>query len=155
MIQLFIFLCYAVALCRLLGLKEGNKLGFWRNLLGQGEKWQILKASQAQLSVASVGPLGSMTSGGISTSASIGSALVGGRGCEDISARGTYVRLGDAVLLQTYRSDHLLSLHEALYGPEVKLVPRDRAVLGAEVWLLEQFNSVGLPAWYHNRPYLR
>lgn len=89
----------------------------------------------------------------------IGSGMLGmnatSRGCEEIEARGKYVRTGDAILLQTYKSDHLLSLHEALYGPEVKLVFRDRAGLGSEVWQLEQFNSVGLPAWYLNRPYLR
>lgn len=77
------------------------------------------------------------------------------RGCEEAESRGKYVRIGDAILLQTYKSDHLLSLHEAVHGPEVKLVFRDRAGLGAEVWQLEQYNSVGLPAWYSNRPYLR
>lgn len=78
-----------------------------------------------------------------------------GRGCEEISARGAFVRLGDAILLQTYKSDHLLSLHETLHGSEAKLVFRDRAMLGCEVWQLEQFNSVGLPSWYHSRPYLK
>lgn len=77
------------------------------------------------------------------------------RGCEEAESRGKYVRIGDAILLQTYKSDHLLSLHEALYGPEAKLVFRDRAGLGAEVWQVEQYNSIGLPAWYSNRPYLR
>lgn len=30
---------------RLLGVREGTKPGFWRNLIGQGEKWVILQGS--------------------------------------------------------------------------------------------------------------
>ena len=137
-------------------------MGFWRNLIGQGEKWQVLKASASQL--ASIGGSGLAGLGGGGTGSSVSLSGIGmgmqsmgatSRGCEEIEARGKYVRTGDAILLQTYKSDHLLSLHEALYGPEAKLVFRDRAGLGSEVWQVEQFNSVGLPAWYLNRPYLR
>lgn len=141
-----ILTCLYGAWClRLLGLKEGSKLGFWRNLVGQGEKWQVLKASANQVTNAAGG-----SSGGTAAHLSRIS-----RGCEDLSSRGMYMRLGDAILLQTYKSDHLLSLYEALGGPEARLVYRDRAGLGCEAWQVEQFGSVGLPAWYHSRPYLR
>ena len=140
----------------MLGLRDGGKLGFWRNLIGQGEKWQVLKASASQ--IASIGGSGLGGGGGGVSLSGIGMGLSTGassRGCEEADSRGKYVRTGDAILLGTYRSDQLLSLHEALSGPEAKLVMRDRAGLGAEVWQLEQFNSVGLPTWYNNRPYLR
>lgn len=127
-------------------------MGFWRNLIGQGEKWQLLKASPSQLASATGGSGTGINMGG---SFSMGGSNSSSRGCEEAESRGKYVRIGDAILLQTYKSDHLLSLHEALYGPEAKLVFRDRAGLGAEVWQVEQFNSIGLPAWYSNRPYLR
>lgn len=149
---------------RLLGLRDGSRLGFWRNLIGQGEKWQVLKASASQLASIGGSGLAGLGGGGGGTGSSMSLSGIGmgmqsmgatSRGCEDLEARGKYVRTGDAILLQTYKSDHLLSLHEALYGPEAKLVFRDRAGLGSEVWQVEQFNSVGLPAWYLNRPYLR
>lgn len=109
---------------RLLGLRDGAKLGFWRNLVGQGEKWMILKGSS-------------------------------GRGTEEAGSRGKFVRIGDMVLVQTYRSDHLLSLYEGVSGNEAKLVYRDRAGLGAELWQVEQFGSLPIPYWLTNRPYLR
>ena len=28
-----------------MGIREGSRLGFWRNLIGAGEKWQILRAN--------------------------------------------------------------------------------------------------------------
>lgn len=68
---------------------------------------------------------------------------------------GKYVRVGDAILIQTFKSDHLLSLYEGIGGAEVKLVYRDRAGLGAELWRVEQFDSVPLPDWYYSRPYLK
>jgi hypothetical protein len=136
-------------------MKDGGRLGFWRNLIGQGEKWQILKASQSQLSGHTLGSSGSAVGGSSGLHMHLGGSTAVSRGCEDVSSRGMFVRLGDAVLLQTYKSDHLLSLYEALQGPEARLVVRDRAGLGAEAWLLEQFNSIGLPSWYHSRPYLR
>ena len=130
--------------------------------MGQGEKWQVLKASASQLASSSSGGGGGGGGTGHSVSFSVGGfglssapASATSRGCEETDSKGRYLRLGDALLLQTFKSEHLLSLHEALQGAEAKLVPRDRASLGAEVWLLEQFNSVGMPAWYHNRPYLR
>jgi hypothetical protein len=146
-----------VYLYSFLGLKEGSRLGFWRNLIGQGEKWQLLKAAGAPSAVShtATGVYGGGVGMSVGSSMLSGGGLTGSRGCEDLSARGMFVRLGDAVLLQTYKSDHLLSLHETLQGPEAKLVFRDRAALGCEVWQLELFNSVGLPSWYHSRPYLR
>eukprot|EP01038_Epipyxis_sp_PR26KG_P006038 gene6038-8313_t len=108
---------------RLLGLREGTKLGFWRNLVGQGEKWQILKG------------------------------LPSGRGVEEPSSRGSYARIGDTILLQTFKSDQLLSLYEGVHGIELRLVQKDRTGLGSELWQLEQFGSLPIPSWF-NRPYL-
>jgi hypothetical protein len=141
----------------LLGLREGSKLGFWKNLIGQGEKWQILKASASQLASIAGGAGVGVGGGGFSNgnATSFGAGGGGSRGVEDVESRGSFVRLGDAILLQTSKSDHLLSLHDAVQGPEARVVYRDRAGLGAEVWQLEQVNVVALPAWYKNRPYLR
>ena len=106
---------------RLLGVREGTKPGFWRNLIGAGEKWAILQASA--------------------------------RGMEEPGSRGGYVRAGDRILLQTSGADNLLTLHEGAAGAEARLVHKDRAGLGAEVWQLDQFAVPSLPAWL-GRPYL-
>lgn len=153
---------------RYLGLKEGSKLGFWRNLVGQGEKWLILKAATT------IGVQSSNTANGSNNSSYSISGINSGdsNSCEDMQSRGKYVRIGDAILIQTVKSDHLLGLHEvpgtstysaaAMGGGSVepRLVYRERAgrmLLGVldVIWQLEQFGSVGLPAWYTNRPYLR
>jgi hypothetical protein len=106
---------------RLLGVREGTKPGFWRNLIGAGEKWLVLQAS--------------------------------GRGVEEVGCRGGYVRSGDRILLQTAGADNLLSLYEGAQGTEARLVHKDRAGLGAEVWQLDQFAVPSLPSWL-SRPYL-
>lgn len=156
---------------RLLGLRDGNKLGFWRHVIGQGEKWQILKANTTgspapSLSLSHSGPVA-------------GSTVIGS---EDINARGRYVRIGDSILLQTFKSDHYLSLQETTASSlsqhsiplsislsqnnssssssslslcEPKLIYRERTGLGAEIWQIEMFGAVPLPAWCQNRPYLR
>ena len=108
----------------MLGIKEGSKLGFWRNLVGQGEKWYILK--------------GSLT----------------GRGTEEPASRGKFVRLGDMILLQTFKSDHLISIYDGAHGVETKLIYRERVGLGSELWQIEQFGSLPIPTWF-NRPYLK
>ena len=109
---------------RLLGSREGGKLGFWRNLVGQGEKWVLLKASP--------------------------------RGVEEPGSRGSFVRLGDPILLCTgsgnassrgAAGDELLSLYEGAEGREPRMVHVDRAGLGDEVWHIDLFNSQPLPAW--------
>lgn len=117
---------------RLLGLRDGVKLGFWRHLIGQGEKWQILKANTAH--TPSTGPLG----------------LSNYMGVEDVSARGKYVRIGDTLLIQTFKADHFLSVHET----EPRLIYRERAAMGGELWQIELFGTVPLPMWCQNRPYL-
>jgi len=133
---------------RLLGLREGSKLGFWRNLVGQGEKWQLLKAS----SNATRGYDGGIIANNNNNSSRSSSSRWS---CEEAGSRGKYVRLGDRILIQTYKSDHLLSLNETLHAVEPQLLYRDRAILlGAEVWQVEQFDSIGLPTWYQSRPYL-
>ena len=100
---------------RLLGVREGTKPGFWRNLIGAGEKWVVLQASS--------------------------------RGLEEAGSRGHYVRAGDRILLQTSGADNLLTLHEGATGAEARLIHKDRAGLGAEVWQLDQFAVPSLPAW--------
>eukprot|EP01041_Mallomonas_annulata_P006290 gene6290-12734_t len=105
---------------RLLGLRDGVRLGFWRNLIGQGEKWLVLRAST--------------------------------RGLEDPGARGTFLRSGDACVLQS-QSEQLIGLWEGAEGVEARLVHRDRAGAGAEVWQLGVFGTQPLPFWF-NRPYL-
>lgn len=108
---------------KLLGIKE-SKPGFYRNLVGQGERWVILK--------------GSMT----------------GRSFEDIEARGQYVRCSDLIILQSHMTEQFLSWHEGLQGNEAKLISRDSAgVLGEELWQVELFRSQSIPLWM-NRPYL-
>lgn len=151
---------------RLLGLRDGTKLGFWRNLVGQGEKWVILKAQAA-------------TSGsGFYQQSSGGKGPLGRVSCEESGSRGCIVRLGDSVLLQTNKSDHLLTLqwnhpfHQTAHGltssaaspaassSSVELVYRDRLGSGSginelEFWQIEQFGSIPTPLWFRNRPYLR
>lgn len=117
---------------RLLGLRDGNKLGFWRHVIGQGEKWQILKANT-----------------GLASSSGPSHYL----GSEDMSARGKYVRVGDSLLIQTFKSDHFLSLNEGS-TLEPKLIYKERTGLGSELWQIEVFGAVPLPSWYQNRPYL-
>lgn len=111
-----------------MGIKDG-KPGFYRNLVGQGEKWIILKGSTQ-----------------------------GRGGPEDIDGRGQYVRVSDFILLQSASSsssDQLLSLYESVDGSEVKFIHRDSGgILGNELWQLELFRSQPTPAWT-NRPYLR
>ena len=106
---------------RLLGVREGTKPGFWRNLIGAGEKWLVLQAST--------------------------------RGVEEIGSRGGYVRSGDRLMLQTSGADNFLSLYEGVQGTEARLVHKDRAGLGTEVWQLDQFAVPSLPSWLA-RPYL-
>ncbi len=138
--------------CRLLGLRDGNKLGFWRHVIGQGEKWQILKAH--------TGITGGASGNTLLTNASHASHGNGSGylGTEDLSSRGKYVRVGDTILLQTFKSDHFLSIHESgstSNSVEPKLIYKERTGLGTELWQIEVFGSVPLPSWCQNRPYLR
>jgi hypothetical protein len=142
---------------RLLGLRDGIKLGFWRHVVGQGEKWVVLKANYPANAAGSAAS-SAASAGGIVPSSQLG--------MEDITARGKYVRIGDSILIQTYKSDHCLSLVDAATsavnssapgaagGSELRLVLKDRAGLGLEAWQLEAFGTVPLPTWYQTRPYL-
>lgn len=128
---------------RLLGLRDGVRLGFWRHLLGQGEKWQILRAHP-------------MPSAATSTYGAAGGALpyLSHTTVEDITARGRYVRIGDCILLQTFRGDHLLS---SLDG-QARLAARpDRTMLStqSQSWQIESYGTIPQPLWLNNRPYLR
>lgn len=135
---------YGMAVCirapgakdRLLGVREGTKLGYWRSLMGQGEKWSILKGTHH------------------------------GRAAELPKSRGQYVRQGDFILLQSgtvtqspssassiMTNEHLMSLYEGVQGAEIRLVHKDRAGLGAELWQVDLFGAQPLPAWA-DRPYL-
>lgn len=122
---------------RLLGIRDGSKLGFWRHVVGQGEKWMILKANSSYSSSASLATPWHYS------------------GTEDVSARGSYVRMGDSILFQTFKSEHFLSIHEHSLKEEIRLIYRERTGLGSEVWQLEMFGAVPLPSWYQTRPYLR
>jgi len=148
---------------RLLGLRDGNKLGFWRHVIGQGEKWQIIKANIATTPA-------SFTSNTTNTNSS--SHYLG---TEDVTARNQFVRIGDPILIQTYKSDYFLSVHEIVSlasshnsngsgvqkgsmlqnTHELRLIYREKTGLGNELWQLEVFGTVPLPGWYQNRPYLR
>lgn len=91
---------------RLLGLRDGTKLGFWRNLVGQGEKWVLLKAA----TVATGGRYYQQT------------AANSGKGAtrvsyEEANSKGTVVHLGDMILLQTFKTDNLLTLQIGAGGP--------------------------------------
>jgi hypothetical protein len=119
-------------LFRLLGLRDGVKLGFWRHLIGQGEKWQLLKANTNY--TPSLGSLG----------------ISNYMGVEDITSRGKYIRIGDMILIQTFKAEHFLSIFEK----EARLVYRERTSLAAELWQIELFGTVPLPSWCLNRPYL-
>lgn len=89
---------------RLLGLKEGTKLGFWRHFAGDGEKFQILKGM----------PHSNNSSGasGLRTSSTTGYVKVGLAGLEEPNSRGKYARIGDLIVLQSAKSEQLLSLYE-------------------------------------------
>eukprot|EP01035_Chromulina_nebulosa_P022363 gene22363-28957_t len=113
---------------KLLGIKE-SKPGFYRNLIGQGEKWIILKGKSSSLNQYSLGS-------------------------EDIDSRGQYVRIGDLILLQTFSSSQLLTLYEGASGSEAQLQHRESSsLLGYEMWQIELFSSQPIPVWL-NRPYL-
>jgi hypothetical protein len=113
---------------RLLGSREG-KLGFWRNLIGQGEKWVILKASAK----------GVEETGSRGLCVRLGDAVL-------LCSSSTFAARGGT-------NDELLSLYEGAEGREPRLVNIDRAGLGDEVWRVDLFNSQPLPSWSH-RVYL-
>lgn len=113
-------------------------MGFWRNLIGQSEKWTVLRAA-----------------GNSGSSAS------------KLSSRGRVVHIGDPILLQAgpllsreqtasvlSLSELVLALHEGPDGVAPLLTPKERTGLGAETWILESFGSPPLPLFF-NRPYLR
>lgn len=106
---------------RFLGTRDGVRLGFWRNLMGQSEKWLILKGTS--------------------------------RGVEDINARGSYVRCGDFIMLQTLEG-MTLSLADGVDGKSAKLVHKDRIGAGGELWQIDWAGSQPTPQWMSSRPYL-
>lgn len=142
---------------RLLGLKDGGKTGFWRHVVGQAEKWLIIRANV------------SSTNNGHAYQA----------GVEDVAARGQYVRYGDTIMLQTMRGDLVLAMTSVMdrmsssFEPaslsissalHPGLVAKERAGQGRYIghdpnnggglFTLQAFDSVPLPAWLSNRPYL-
>ena len=77
------------------------------------------------------------------------------------------MHIGDPILLQAgpllsreqtasvlSLSELLLALHEGAEGVSPRLVAKERASLGSEIWILESFGSPPLPLFF-NRPYLR
>lgn len=112
---------------RLLGTRDASKLGFWRNLVGQGEKWMLLRASAK----------------GVEEPGSRGSFV----------RAGDALLLASPSSASGRPNDELLSLYEGAEGRGPKLVHVDRAGLGDEVWRLDLFASQPLPSW-HSRVYL-
>lgn len=141
---------------KLLGIRDSTKLGFWRNLVGQGEKWTILKANTGSHANSSSAGAGMHMS-------SLKINLL-----EDVTARGRPIHIGDSLLIQAgpllsrdqtatgilSLSEYVLSLYEGVDGAVPKLVSKDRVSLGNEHWLLETFNSQPIPPFMMNRPYL-
>lgn len=130
-------------------------------MVGQGEKWVILKANQ------------SVTHSVVNSNTSLSGIIPSHQlNLEDVSARGKYVRVGDTILIQCYKSDHCLSLVEVATtfassyvsgnpntvasgpGYEIRLQLKDRSGLGSEVWQIEVFGTVPLPTWCQSRPFL-
>jgi hypothetical protein len=136
----------AAAKERLLGIKDGSRVGFWRHFVGEGEKWIVTKAIGNAPLQGCNGVTVPLTSLGI----------------EDVSARHTrYVRVGDTILLQTKKSEHYLSIQDVnAYGEsnteQIKLIYKERGgLLGAQEALqIEMFGSVPTPQWLSSRPYL-
>eukprot|EP01033_Poteriospumella_lacustris_P010690 gene10690-7612_t len=143
----------AAAKERLLGIKDGSRIGFWRHFVGEGEKWIVTKAVGAAPLTGCNGVTVPLTSLGV----------------EDVSARHTrFVRVGDAILLQTKKSEHYLSVQDVFAAADpggsggsggveaIKLIYKERGgLLGAhEALVLEHFGTVPLPAWLTSRPYL-
>jgi hypothetical protein len=137
----------------LLGIKDGSRIGFWRHFVGEGEKWIVTKAVGAAPLTGCNGVTVPLTSLGV----------------EDVSARHTrFVRVGDAILLQTKKSEHYLSVQDVFAAADpggsggsgsveaIKLIYKERGgLLGAhEALVLEHFGTVPLPAWLTSRPYL-
>ena len=122
---------------RILGIRDGSKLGFWRNLVGLGEKWMILKAAD---------PVG------IDVTSVTGESVP--YNTEEMGSRGKYARIGDTILIQTAKSEQVLSLQDEHQNDSVVLQYRDRCVLRLESWQLEQFGSVPIPDWLRKRHYL-
>lgn len=107
---LFTKYLYWLPFVRLLGLRDNTKLGFWRPLIGQGEKWTILKAQHL---------------------ATRNSTM------EDVSARGQIMKLGDSILFQSgplltrdqlhgalRMTETVLVMHEGVDGCEPRMIGR-------------------------------
>lgn len=115
---------------RFLGIKEGNKVGFWRNLIGQGEKWIVLKKHSLTEQIKYPSEFG-----------------MSNKDYEN------FIHSSDTIILQSVIGNSVLCLHEGTDGAEAKLVSKDRTVLGNDTWQIVQFGSQPLPAWYI-RPFL-
>ena len=114
---------------KLLGIRDSTKLGFWRNLVGQGEKWTILKANTGGHTSSAAGGAGAHTS-----------SLLKSNLLEDVAARGRPVHVGDSLLIQAgpllsrdqtatgilSLSEYVLSLYDGIDGAVPKLVGKDR-----------------------------
>ena len=112
-------------LCRIGNDLNSSKLGFVRNLAGQAEKWLILKADTANSNAS----LGISSNNNGKTSSSSGRRVTG---CEEEpNSYGTFVRIGDHILLQPVLSsnDHLISLYESSEGREIRIQHKDKVYL--------------------------
>ena len=76
------------------------------------------------------------------------------KGLEERGSKGRYCRTGDMILLQN-NSDMVLSLSEGVEGRSARLVHKERAAIGGELWQVEWCGTQPVPQWLIRRPYLR
>lgn len=157
---------------RYLGIKDGSKLGFFKHIPGQSEKWVLSKASESY----------------ISTLSSSNTLVPNNEGIVDMKSKGKYVRLGDVVILQAYKSgkflffifhyqfiltfyifiDLMLVIYEYNINnntlknngnnfgqPKVVRVDQSVSLHHACGWQIEAYGSLPQPPWASHRPYLR
>ena len=111
-------------LCRIGTDINGSKVGFVRNLVGQAEKWVILKANTS-ITSPSAGVSTGMGNSKLNTYSG-NRRFMGGE--EEPNSIGNYVRIGDHVLLQAIppSSDYIISLHESANGRDIRLQHKDK-----------------------------
>lgn len=103
-----------------------SRLCFLRSLVGQGERWTIVKAS-----------------------------TVGRHVEEENGSEGQFVRVGDSILLRTCAPmpTYYIGLNESVDGMDARLISADR-IGTVGVWQIELHGIQALPSW-STRPYLR
>ena len=52
-------------------------------------------------------------------------------------------------------TESVLALHDGVDGAEPRLLPKERFALGGERWIVEAYQSLPIPPWISQRPYLK